>query len=295
MFFKKKCPTCGAKNPKENMTCDSCGAPFELGRGEGRATREEARVKSQFSTRIDSERLCLAISQVVFAASSDSSKEVLTGIMAEFDGYKLTLAAADGFRLAVYKTSLSEPVANKEAIIIPVADLQELSRYLVDVKETIDVESNLQANQVVFRTSEKQVTSQLVKGTYPAYGQLIPSRYATRVLFSTSKLSEAISSFVVKDSEVEQIVRLRMVPLSGSRGGKLLVEVTSQGTEEIAADVEGKENRIAFSRLYLSQGLHAISEEKVALDIVNATSPGVIHPVGMDNYLYVLMPMFVQW
>ena len=127
MFFKKKCPTCGVKNPKENMTCKSCGAPLELGRGEGRATGEEARVKRQFGTRIDSEKLCLAINQVVFAASSDSSKKVLTGIMAEFDGDELTLAAADGFRLAVHKTSLSEPVGNKEAIIIPVADLQELS------------------------------------------------------------------------------------------------------------------------------------------------------------------------
>jgi len=41
MFFKKKCPTCGAKNPKENMTCGSCGAPLELGRSEGPAAKEE--------------------------------------------------------------------------------------------------------------------------------------------------------------------------------------------------------------------------------------------------------------
>ena len=41
MFFKKKCPTCGAKNPKENMTCRNCGAPLELGRSEGPAAKEE--------------------------------------------------------------------------------------------------------------------------------------------------------------------------------------------------------------------------------------------------------------
>jgi len=35
MFFKKKCPTCGAKNPKDAITCASCSAPFELRQAEG--------------------------------------------------------------------------------------------------------------------------------------------------------------------------------------------------------------------------------------------------------------------
>ncbi len=30
MFFKKKCPNCGAKNPKDAPTCARCGAAFEL-------------------------------------------------------------------------------------------------------------------------------------------------------------------------------------------------------------------------------------------------------------------------
>jgi hypothetical protein len=31
MFFKKKCPNYG-ENPKERMTCATCGAPLALGR-----------------------------------------------------------------------------------------------------------------------------------------------------------------------------------------------------------------------------------------------------------------------
>ena len=30
MFLKKKCPSCGAKNPKDATACISCSAPFEL-------------------------------------------------------------------------------------------------------------------------------------------------------------------------------------------------------------------------------------------------------------------------
>ena len=32
MFFKKKCPNYGAENPKERMTCVTCGALLALGR-----------------------------------------------------------------------------------------------------------------------------------------------------------------------------------------------------------------------------------------------------------------------
>ncbi len=31
-MFKKKCPSCEAKNDKERATCIECGAPFELGK-----------------------------------------------------------------------------------------------------------------------------------------------------------------------------------------------------------------------------------------------------------------------
>ena len=42
MFSKKKCSSCGAKNPKERMTCSNCGAVFHLGQAEGALTSGEA-------------------------------------------------------------------------------------------------------------------------------------------------------------------------------------------------------------------------------------------------------------
>ena len=43
-----------------------------------------------------------AISLVAFAAATDDSRPVLTGIKVEIKGDQFTFAAADGFRLAVY-------------------------------------------------------------------------------------------------------------------------------------------------------------------------------------------------
>ena len=41
MFFKKKCPICGAKNSRDATTCASCGTPFELRPAEGQIAIED--------------------------------------------------------------------------------------------------------------------------------------------------------------------------------------------------------------------------------------------------------------
>jgi len=41
MFFRKNCPNCAAKNPRDATTCASCGAPFELRQAEGQIAIED--------------------------------------------------------------------------------------------------------------------------------------------------------------------------------------------------------------------------------------------------------------
>ncbi|GAH58129.1 unnamed protein product, partial [marine sediment metagenome] len=64
---------------------------------------------------------------------------------------------------------------------------------------------------------------------------------------------------------------------------------------EIDATVEGEESKIAFNGKYLTEVLSVLNEAQVALETTNPSSPGVLRPVGVDNYLHVIMPMFVQW
>ena len=61
------------------------------------------------------------------------------------------------------------------------------------------------------------------------------------------------------------------------------------------AVVEGEEAKIAFNGKYLNDVLSVLHEAQVALETTNPSSPGLIRPVGTDNYTHVVMPMFVQW
>jgi DNA polymerase-3 subunit beta len=56
-----------------------------------------------------------------------------------------------------------------------------------------------------------------------------------------------------------------------------------------------EEAKIAFNVKYLSDVLSVLRQAQVALEVTTPSSPGIIRPIGVDNYVHVVMPMFVQW
>ena len=97
------------------------------------------KVEEGIATKVEVGALHQGVNQVVFAAATEESRPVLTGVDAEFDGDLLTLAAADGFRLAVYKLPLAESVSEKVNVIIPARALGELSRLMSDQEEVVEI------------------------------------------------------------------------------------------------------------------------------------------------------------
>lgn len=255
------------------------------------------KIADGMSIKVKAEDLRLAISQVVFAAASEESRPVLTGVHAEFNGKELTLAAADGFRLAVHKLALPTAIKDKIAVIIPSRSLAELNRLLSDQEEPLELTLNAQKSQVMFKLRNVEMVSQLIQGTFPNYSQLIPQSYTTRAVVKLSEFLRATRSASIFARDGSGIVRLQIMPKDGK--GKVSVsaraEEVGDNLGEIDAAVEGEEAKIAFNSKYLTDVLGVLTEEDVALEATTSSSPGVIRPVGKDNYVHVVMPMFVQW
>ncbi len=257
------------------------------------------KVDEGITTKVEVEALRQGISQVVFAAATEESRPVLTGVDAEFDGDLLTLAAADGFRLAVYKLPLATPVSQKTEVIIPARTLAELNRLAADQEEAIEITVNPNKSQALFRLKNTELVSQLVQGTFPQYAQLIPQSYNTRVVVDVAQFLRATKTASIFARDGSGIVRLVMTPGTKLTPGKLTISARSEelgdDVGEIDAIVEGEEAKIAFNGKYLTDVLSVLHESQVALETTNPSSPGVVRPVGVDNYIHVVMPMFVQW
>jgi DNA polymerase-3 subunit beta len=257
------------------------------------------KVEGGISTKVEVEAFKQAIAQVAFAAATEESRPVLTGVDAEFDGDTLTMAAADGFRLAVYKLPLAQAVTQKTEVIIPARTLAELNRLMADQEEAVEITVNPEKGQALFKLKDIELVSQLIQGSFPNYSQLIPKKYTTKAVISVADFLRATKTASIFARDGSGIVRLVVAPGAEMKPGKVTVSARSEeigdDVGEIDAMVEGDEAKIAFNGKYLTDVLGVLNEAQVALETTNPSSPGVLKPVGVDNYIHVVMPMFVQW
>ncbi|MEO8354926.1 MAG: DNA polymerase III subunit beta [Chloroflexota bacterium] len=236
------------------------------------------------------------IHQVAFAASSDEARPVLMGVLVQVDGDKLTMAAADGFRLSVRKAVLSTPSPAPVSAIVPSQALKELARVATDGDEPIYMVMPKGRGQVVFRVKDVEVVSQLIDGTFPDYQQIIPRSYKSRTLVSTASLLKACKQAEIFAREGSNVARFNIKSAQGDmQPSEVEISATSEETGKnetiVEATVDGGGLLIAFNVKFLREALEVIRTPNVALETSAANAPGVVKPVGDDQFLHVIMPM----
>jgi DNA polymerase-3 subunit beta len=274
-----------------------------------RATRSEANIKGidaqefpivavpegEGGIPIEADVLRTALEQVAFAAATDESRPVLTGVLAKFEDTQLTLAAADGFRLSVRTISLPQPVPDPFSIIIPARALIELIRISGEQQEPIVITITPTRNQVLFQLTDIVLVSQLIDGNFPDYRQIIPRDHTTHAVVDTAAFLKACKTALIFARDAAHITRLHVKPGSELAPGRVLVSATSAETgddvSEIDASIEGEEVEIAFNIKYLIDVLSVADTPQVALDTTASSSPGVVRPVGDVDFTHVIMPM----
>ena len=236
------------------------------------------------------------IHQVAFAASTDEARPVLMGVLVQVDKDKLTMAAADGFRLSVRKAILSAPMPAPLSAIVPAQALKELARVATDGEEPIYMVLPKGRGQVVFRVKDVEVVSQLIDGTFPDFQQIIPRKYNSRTLVSTSSLLKACKQAEIFAREGSNVARLNIKTAQGEmQPSEVEISATSEETGKnetiVEATVDGSGVLIAFNVKFLREVLEVIRSPNVALETSAANAPGVVRPVGDDDFLHVIMPM----
>ena len=246
------------------------------------------------------ETLRRAITQVQFAAATDDTRPVLTGIHTLAEGDTLTLAAADGFRLAVHHLPLDQEVAEKVEVIIPARALREVERLIGEQSDPVEVSINAARSQIMFRMPTVELVATLIQGTFPNYSQLIPASFNTRAYVDMKQFLQETRIAAIFARDGAGIVRIQMDPVGeGEQAGKLTISARAEEIGdhrgEMDVKLEGEASKIAFNSRYLQDVLSVLDAQQVMLETTSPSSPGVIRPVGDERYVHVVMPMFVQW
>lgn len=228
------------------------------------------------------------IKKTSFAVSTDETRYVLNGVNFIVEKGKMTLVSTDGRRLAYIQRDAADKKATANAII-PTKAVNELARILGPEEKGADVQIGFTENQVTFKYKTTVVLSRLIEGHFPNFEQVIPKSHDSQIKFNTKKLMAATQRAAVGTLDKGGSVRFSLSK------GKLQITASAQGRveveSELEADYKGEPLAIAFNPTYLVDVFRALETDEVFLELSTPLNPGVIRPIGDENYKYVVMPM----
>lgn len=239
----------------------------------------------------------------LFAASSDDTKQILTGIHLTRQLDTLEFAATDGHRLAVVKTSeeksaeAGEDKVNDEqnfTVTIPARALRELEKMMTMGKEEEAVALYVDEGQVVFELGCQHLTSRKLDGAYPNYNQLIPQNFEKSMVIDRKRLIDSLERVSVLTDQKNNLVKFKLD--SEQQQLVLSVEAKELGNakESIDAEITGDNFEIGFNIRYLMDGLKALSANDIKFNFNNPTQPVIATPLSGVQMTYLIMPVQIR-
>jgi len=226
-----------------------------------------------------------ALQQVVFAASGDETRPVLTGVLLQTSEGTLAMAATDSYRLAEKQLG-----KNKEAIqlLIPASAMHDLLRVLGDSDDQIKITHDDQ--QVLFQVGDIELVTRLLDGKYPDYKKLIPKSFSAQATLKRTDLINVtkVSSLFARESagsvtiEVDQAAKQLSIRSIASQLG--------ENTATADAKVKGSGN-ITLNSRYLLDALGALSGEDVIFGFNGKLEPTLLSDPSNDDYQHIIMPL----
>jgi len=226
---------------------------------------------------------------VWYAASTSSMKPELSSVLVSYSGDNLIFAATDSFRLAEKKVQ-ADGVDEFSPLLIPFKNVGDIIRNLDRVTEDTIVEITASNNQISFSFDDTHVTSRLIDGTFPDYGQIIPSQYTTEAIVLKQDLLQALKITNVFANRFNQ-VSFSVDP------SKKQFTITTTGGESgessvaIEASLSGEVVDVSFNQKYITDSFQSIGADSVTLRLSGNTKPMVIKGVNEPTFLYLTMPM----
>jgi DNA polymerase-3 subunit beta len=242
------------------------------------------------TTRVKQGELRRVLSEVVFAAASDEARPILTGVLTRFAGNRLTLAAADNYRIAVGGVDIVDPV-EETSVVVPARSYAELMRVLSDSDELLELMLTTSKSQVVFHVEGIDLVSRLIDGQFPNYQQVLPAAHNTRAVVDREELLKAVRLSAFIASSAANVVKLRLGDDGAATINIAAAADVGDAQGEVEAAIEGEPVQIAFNARYLQEALANVDYEQLALEFSGPLSPGVLRPTGGEDYVHVIMPV----
>ncbi|SDA31571.1 DNA polymerase-3 subunit beta [Ruminococcus sp. YE71] len=227
------------------------------------------------------------ILQTKFAASQLDIKPILKGELFTIEENTLTVAAIDGYRLAVR----TEPIAYNENVkfIVPAKNLDEVAKLLSDEPEDI-CHMFLSKKHIIFEIGRYLVNSRLLEGEFHPYKSSIPVTHNTEIVVERTQLITSLERCLLLINEKNPSpVRCRFE--NGTLKLKCQTGAIGKVQDEIDVGMTGSSIEIGFKCRFFLDPLKTIPDEKVKLQLSGPLQPMKIVPMEGENYVFLVLPV----
>lgn len=231
-----------------------------------------------------------ALSKVLFSASSDETRPVLTGILFEFGDGNNTVVTTDGFRLSKQLLEIEKGKNSDQSVVVPKGVLSEVQRFDFGgdlLKLSIDKKNN----QVLISSTDTVFSTRVLQGDFPDYKRIIPKEGGVVVNVARDDFYQAIKSASVFSRESNNVVKLIV------KEKQLILSSEGSGTGKQTSSVDAKINNakedleIIFNCRFVEDFLSVCEGESVEVVLISPQSPGVFRDSSDANYLHLIMPV----
>lgn len=271
-----------------NITKIKCGkSEFKIMGQPGEDFQPIPAVEKENEFEISQAVLKNMIKQTIFSISQDETKPVLTGELFEINNGEINIVSVDGYRISLVKEKL-ESGAGKISAIVPGRTLSEIYKILL-TDENEKAYISFTDKHILFDLGNAIVVSRLIDGEFIKYSQNFVSEWKTRLIINRNAFAQSLERAMLISRDNRKVpVKLEI------SNNKLNISASSDFgnvSDEIEADTEGNELKIAFNPKYLLDALKAVDDEKVNVDFTTSLSPCIINPISGDSFKYLILPL----
>ena len=199
----------------------------------------------------------------------------------------VTMVALDGFRLALKRAKCSD-VLEKLSAIIPGRAVGDIGKLLSDDPEAFATLS-FGGGKLHLKLEKTDIFVILVEGEYVQYRQILPPRFATKVVVDLEPFRRGIDRAALIAREGNNNLLILKIA-----DGEMAIEAHSQigdVYEKLEVQQEGANLNIAFNVKYLTDVVRFIDSDQIEINLNNAISPCIITPLGDPDYVHLVLPV----
>lgn len=252
---------------------------------------------------LDAGELARALARVIPSASGDESRQVLTGISLEIAQGTLTLAATDGYRLAVATVAYVGAEGFTAKGVAPAGPLKELAKVAKkagageSVSFTCDPDhrAELDGTYGTFQVGALEIGCRFICGQFPNWRQIIPAGYQN-VATLPNEVTQSVLSRVGLYAQNNLPVKLTFgATWEGTKSTVLEISAhtpdVGEASETVGTPYQGDPLVIAFNPGFLAEGLKCCGSEQVTFEAGDGLKPAILRPADEEGFTYLLMPV----